>query len=158
MKRIMFVCHGNICRSPMAEFVFKKLVRDRGREDDFFVLSAATHTDEIRNGVGSHIYPPAREQLVSHSIPFDASKRAVLLKKEDYAKFDLFVCMDDENVYSMRRIFGNVSPEKCRKLMSFTGESRDVSDPWYTRDFDRAYSDILKGCKALLDYLTEEKK
>ena len=158
MIRIMFVCHGNICRSPMAEFVMKKLVRDRGLENRFYILSAATHTDEIWDGRGSPIYPPAREQLIKHSIPFDEGKRATLLTKEDYDSFDYFACMDDENVRCMNRIFGTFNSPKIKKLMSFTNRGGSVSDPWYTRDFGQAYDDIYSGCTALLDYLTEEKK
>lgn len=158
MIRVMFVCHGNICRSPMAEFVMKKLVKDRGLEDDFLILSAATHTDEIWDGTGSPVYPPAREQLTKHGIPFDSRKRATLLTKEDYGNFDYFVCMDDENIRSMNRIFGAENAVKCVKLMSFTGSVGNVSDPWYTRDFDKAYNDIFSGCTALIEKLTEEKK
>ena len=158
MYKIMFVCHGNICRSPMAEFVMKKLVCDKGLENEFLIRSSATHTDEIWNGKGSPIYPPAGEQLIKHSVPFDRSKRATLLRKEDYGFFDLFVCMDEENIRSMSRIFGTSENEKCVKLMSFTNQGGNVSDPWYTRDFDRAYNDILIGCKALLTHLTEEVK
>ena len=158
MHRIMFVCHGNICRSPMAEFVMKKLVKDRGLEKEFYIASAATHTDEIWNGTGSPIYPPAREQLIKNSVPFDENKRATLLKKDDWGKYDLFVCMDGENIRSMQRIFGSDNGKKCVKLLSFTNDSRDVSDPWYTRDFGTAYDDIYNGCNALIDYLTEEMK
>ena len=155
MTKIMFVCHGNICRSPMAEFVMKKLVAERGLEKSFFIKSAATHTDEIWNGRGNPIYPPAREQLVKHSVPFDEGKRATLLTKDDFDSFDLFVGMDDENIRYMNRIFGTYNSERCVKLMSYTGRGGNVSDPWYTRDFERAYSDILVGCQALLEHITE---
>lgn len=155
MTKIMFVCHGNICRSPMAEFVMKKLVAERGLEKSFFIKSAATHTDEIWNGRGNPIYPPAREQLVKHSVPFDEGKRATLLTKDDFDSFDLFVGMDDENIRYMNRIFGTYNSEKCVKLMNYTGRGGNVSDPWYTRDFERAYNDILVGCQALLEHITE---
>ena len=158
MIKIMFVCHGNICRSPMAEFVMKKLVRDKGLEKEFYIKSAATHTDEIWNGRGSPVYPPAKEQLVKHSVPFDESKQATLLNKADYDNYDLFIGMDGENIRYMNRIFGTYNSDKCVKLMSYTNRGGDVSDPWYTRDFNRAYNDILTGCKGLLEYLTEEKK
>ena len=155
MHKIMFVCHGNICRSPMAEFVMKKLVKDRGLENEFYIASSATHTDEIWNGVGSEIYPPAKEELFKNHIPFDKTKRATLLEKSDYEKYDLFVCMDEENIRSMNRIFGSDNDKKCVKLLAFTSSSRNVSDPWYTRDFGRAYNDIFAGCTALLKKLTE---
>lgn len=155
MTKIMFVCHGNICRSPMAEFVMKKLVADRGLSDSFYIKSAATHTDEIWNGRGNPIYPPARQQLISHHIPFDRGKTATLLTRDDRDGYDLFVCMDDENIRCANRILGTSDSGKCVKLMSFTGSSRNVSDPWYTRDFDMAYKDIYEGCKALLKYITE---
>lgn len=157
MYRIMFVCHGNICRSPMAEFIMKKLIKDRGLEKEFYIASAATHTDEIWNGTGSPIYPPAREQLIKNSVPFDENKRATLLKKDDWGKYDLFVCMDGENIRSMQRIFGSDNGKKCVKLLSFTNDGRDVSDPWYTRDFGRAFDDICFGCSALLEHFTKEK-
>ena len=157
MRKIMFVCHGNICRSPMAEFVMKKLVKDKELENEFYITSRATHTDEIWNGVGSEIYPPAKEELYKNHIPFDKTKRATLLKKADYEKYDLFVCMDEENIRAMSRIFGSHNAKKCVKLLNFTNSSRNVSDPWYTRDFGQAYDDIFAGCTALLEKLTEEK-
>ena len=146
MTRICFVCHGNICRSPMAEFIMKDIVDKAGRGKDFFIISAATHDDEIWNGKGSPIYPQARGQLQKNKIPFDDVKRAILLKKTDYEDYDLFICMDDENVRSMMRIFSGDPDGKIRKLLSFANENGDVSDPWYTRDFDRAFADICKGC------------
>jgi len=158
MKKIMFVCHGNICRSPMAEFVMKKLVAERGLEREFLIESSATHTDEIWLGRGNPIYPPAREQLIIHSVDFDENKRAVLLEKEDYKKYDLFVCMDGENIRSMKRIFGFDPDGKCVKLMDFTKRGGDVSDPWYTRDFALAFSDIYEGCNALLEELLNNNK
>ncbi|MBR5428059.1 MAG: low molecular weight phosphotyrosine protein phosphatase [Clostridia bacterium] len=149
MTKICFVCHGNICRSPMAEFVMKELVRQAGREDEFFIVSAATHTDNIWDGGSSPIYPNALTQLKKHNIPY-TKKYAALLTRADYYKYDLFPCMDDENMRHMTRIFGGDPDGKLHKLLEYAGETRDVSDPWYTRDFDRAYADILRGCKALL--------
>ena len=151
MHRIMFVCHGNICRSPMAEFVMKKLVRDKGLENEFYIASAATHTDEIWNGVGNTIYPPAKEELYKNNIPFDKSNRATLLRKDDYDKYDLFVCMDEENIRSMNRIFGSDNAKKCVKLLNFTSRDGNVSDPWYTRDFRQVFDDIYEGCTCLLN-------
>ena len=157
MIKICFVCHGNICRSPMAEFVMKKLVNDAGLESEFYITSRATHTDEIWNGVGSPIYPPAREELFRHKIPFDREKRAQLLTKEDASKYNLFIGTDDENIRYMNKILGRDAEGKIFLLMSFAGEDRDVSDPWYTRNFSRAYHDIYKGCAALLNTLKEDK-
>ncbi len=152
MKKIMFVCHGNICRSPMAEFIFKKLAADRGVEKSFFVLSTATSTEEIWGGKGNPIYPPAKSELMKHGIPCN-EKHAVLLQKSDYDKYDMFIGMDSANIRNMHRIFG-VDPEgKISKLMDYTSFGGDVSDPYYSRRFDRAFDDIYKGCLALLDYL-----
>ena len=155
MIRIMFVCHGNICRSPMAEFIFKKMVADAGLDRDFFVSSCATGTEEIWAGVGNPVYPPAREELAAHGISCEG-KRAVQLRADDYYKYDLFVCMDSNNLRNARRMLGGDPASKVVKLMSFAGEDRDVSDPWYTDRFDVAYRDIEAGCRALLCKLTRE--
>lgn len=150
--KIMFVCHGNICRSPMAEFVFRKLVREQGREAEFTVLSSATSTEEIWNGVGNPVYPPAKAVLMKHGISCEG-KRAVQLKKSDYKNYDMFIGMDSANIRNMNRIFGGDPDGKVYKLLTFAGRGDDVSDPWYSRDFDRAYRDILEGCTALLESL-----
>ena len=152
MIKIMFVCHGNICRSPMAEFVLKDMVRHRGLENDFVIASSATSTEEIWNGVGNPVYPPARAVLEAHGIE-PRGKRAVQLKASDYDKYDLFIGMDSANIRNMTRILGGDKDNKIHKLMEYTGSSADVSDPWYTRDFDRCYKDIYAGCEALLKYL-----
>ena len=152
MTRIMFVCHGNICRSPMAEFIFKKMAFDAGRQDDFYVSSCATSTEEIWNGVGSPVYPPARSELLKHGITCDG-KTAVLLKKSDYEKYDLFVCMDERNLLGMRRILGSDPDGKIRKLMSYAERGGDVADPWYSGRFDVAYADIYDGCVGLFEEL-----
>ncbi len=146
MYRIMFVCHGNICRSPMAEFVLKDMVIKLGREDDFVISSSATSTEEISNPV----YPPARAELARHGISCDG-KRAVQLSQDDYGKYDLFLCMDSYNVKNATRILGG--DDKVKKLLSYTGSDRDVADPWYSGDFKKAYSDIYNGCKALLEQI-----
>lgn len=150
MYRIMFVCHGNICRSPMAEFVFKDMAKKAGRESDFFVSSSAVSAEEILNGVGSPVYSPVRTLLSGLGISCEG-KRAVQLKDSDADKYDLFLCMDESNLRRARLILGEKGAEKCKKLLSFAGEEADVSDPWYTRDFQRAYEDIFRGCKALLE-------
>ena len=155
MTKIMFVCHGNICRSPMAEFVFKRIIKEKGREEDFFVASSATSTEEIWRGVGNPVYPPARAVLARHGISCNG-KRAVQLTKSDYDKYDMFVGMDTANIRNMNRILGGDPDGKIYKLMQFTGSGADVSDPWYSRDFDRAYADILAGCTALYEFICEK--
>lgn len=152
MIRIMFVCHGNICRSPMAEFIFKKMLRERGLEDRFVVASSATSTEEIWGGVGNPVYPPACEELARHGIACDG-KRAVQLRREDYDKYDLFIGMDSANVRNMHRMLGGDPEGKIRKLMDYTGRGGDVADPWYSERFDIAYRDISAGCAALLEEL-----
>lgn len=154
MKKILFVCHGNICRSPMAEFILKDMVKRKGLENEFFISSSATSTEEIWNGVGNPVYPPARAVLEAHSISPDG-KRAVQLTASDYDKYDLLIGMDSANIRNMKRILRGDSDNKIRKLMEYTGSGADVSDPWYTRDFERCYNDIYKGCEALLKTLTE---
>lgn len=153
MIRIMFVCHGNICRSPMAEFIMKKLVRDSGLQDEFFIASSATSTEEIWNGRGNPVYPPAKAELEKHGISCEG-KFAVQLKKSDYESYDYFVGMDSANIRNMRRILGNDKDEKIYKLLSFAGRSDDVADPWYSGDFVTTYRDIYEGCNALLKHLT----
>ncbi len=152
MKRIMFVCHGNICRSPMAEFIMKKLVYDSGLQGDFFISSSAVSTEEIWNGRGNPVYPPARAELKKHGIPC-GERSAVQLKSGDYENYDLFIGMDSANIRNMRKILCNDRDGKIYKLMTFAGRSDDVADPWYSGDFEKTYNDIYQGCKALLEYL-----
>ena len=156
MTRIMFVCHGNICRSPMAEFIFKKMIKERGLEDEFFVCSSATSTEEIWNGRGNPVYPPAREELAFHGISCDG-KRAVQLTRADYDKYDVFVGMDSANIRNMHYILGGDAEKKISKLMDYTSRPGDVADPWYSDRFDIAYRDIYDGCEALLDFILERK-
>lgn len=146
MTRIMFVCHGNICRSPMAEFIFKDMLEKCGREKEFSVASSATSTEEIWNGIGNPVYPPAKAELAEHGISC-GGKRAVQLKRSDYERYDMFICMDERNIINTMRIFGDDPDNKVRKLL----KNKDVSDPWYTDRFDIAYNDIHKGCKKLLE-------
>ncbi len=153
MIKILFVCHGNICRSPMAEFVFKDLIKKEGLTDKFFVSSSATSTEEIRGSVGNPVYPPAKRELAKHGISCDG-KRAVQLKKAEYDNYDLFIGMDSANIRNMNYIFGQDSQNKIKKLLSYCGEPSDVADPWYTGDFEKTYSDVLRGCKALLKALS----
>ena len=144
----MFICHGNICRSPMAEFIFKDMIRKIGREKEFAVASSATSDEEIWNGIGNPVYPPAKAELAKHGISCEG-KRAVQLKKSDYDNYDMFLCMDSRNIYNAIRIFGSDLDNKVSRLLS----SKDVSDPWYTDKFDVAYNDILEGCRQLLESL-----
>ena len=152
MIKIMFVCHGNICRSPMAEFIFKDLIKKQGLENEFIVCSSATSTEEIYRDIGNPVYPPAKAELLKHGISSDG-KRAVQLCYEDYNKYDLFIGMDSANIRNMHRILQGDREGKIRKLLQYTGEDRDVSDPWYSDRFDIAYNDILSGCIALLEEL-----
>ena len=147
MVRILFVCHGNICRSPMAEFVMKDLVRKAGLEDQFYIESAATSTEEIWNGIGNPVYPPARKKLAEHGLSCEG-KRA----RQDYEDFDLIIGMDQANLRNIRRICGR--DDKTRLLIEYAGKHRDVADPWYTGDFDATWNDVSEGCKGLLSFLT----
>ena len=149
----MFVCHGNICRSPMAEFIFKRLIKERGIESDFTVASSATSTEEIYGGVGNPVYPPARRELLSHGID-PGDKRAVRLTADDSDSYDMLIAMDSRNVRNMQRILDEGAFEKISMLTDYSTPGRDISDPWYTGDFATTYRDILRGCIGLLDHLT----
>ena len=146
MKRILFVCHGNICRSPMAEFMIKDLVRKAGREKEFYIESAATSTEEI----GNEVYPPAKRKLAEHGIGCKG-KTARQMNRRDYDRFDLLIGMDSWNFRNMNRICGGDPEEKIHLLMDFTDEPRDVADPWYTGDFEATWRDLLEGCQCLLE-------
>ena len=150
MIKIMFVCHGNICRSPMAEFIMKDMLKKAYIPS--VVQSSATSNEEIWNGVGNPVYPPAKAELLRHGIKCDG-KRAVQLKREDYEKYDLFVGMDSANIRNMHRILDGDKDGKIRKLMDYTSRGGDVADPWYSDRFDVAYRDIYDGCKALLEII-----
>ena len=157
MIKILFVCWGNICRSPMAEFILKDMVKKEGMEDKFHIESRATHTDEIWNGKGNPVYPPAREKLAQHGISCKG-KTAQLLTKSDYAHFDYIIGMDDLNKRWMPRILGGDPDGKISLLMDYTDHPRGVADPWYTGDFETTYRDVVEGCNAFLDYLKDEGK
>ena len=148
MKKILFVCHGNICRSPMAEFVFKNMLEKEGRDGEFYVASAATSSEEIWNGIGNPVYPPAREELRKHGISCEG-KRAVQLIPADYDEYDLIIGMDSTNVRNMHRLFGGDPKGKIRKLLDYA-QGGDISDPWYSGDFEATYRDFCKGCQGLL--------
>ena len=155
MISVLFVCHGNICRSPMAEFIFKDIVSKRGLGDQFYIASAATSTEEIWNGIGNPVYPPAKRELAKHGITCEG-KRAVQLKKSDYNKYDYLIGMDDWNIRNMRRMLGGDPDGKIHKMMEFAGSSQDVADPWYTGDFETTYQDILEGCQGLLSEIKKK--
>jgi len=148
MIKILFVCHGNICRSPMAEMIFRKLCEERGFP--CVIDSAATSTEEI----GNPVYPPAKAKLRAEGVPC-LDHRARRLTREEYHEWDRIIVMDDWNLRNISRFICRDPEGKIRKLLDYTGEGRDVADPWYSGDFDTAYSDILRGCEALLRDLTE---
>lgn len=149
MKKILFVCHGNICRSVMAEMVMRHLVTEAGREDEFMIDSCATSREEI----GNDIYPPAKRCLTVHQVPF-SRHAARQITKEDYDKFDLILCMEEYNIRNLRHTLGAAlldadalkAEPKIRRLLD-----RDVADPWYTGDFEATYRDVVEGCQQLLD-------
>lgn len=148
MVNILFICHGNICRSPMAEFVMKDLVKKAGLKSQFHIESAATSTEEI----GNPVYPPARRKLAEHGIGSDGHA-ARQLRSEDYGRFDLLIGMDKANLRNIHRICGGDFDGKIHLLMEFTDRPGDVADPWYTDDFEATWRDVLAGCQGLLDAL-----
>ncbi len=147
MLKILFVCHGNICRSPMAEFVMKKLVAERGLENEFEIASAATSTEEI----GNDIYPPAKKCLTEHNIPF-SPRSARQMTRADYAHYDLIFCMDIMNIRNLRYILGEGQWPKVNLLLD-----RDVADPWYTGNFEATYKDVVEGCKKIFEKFYPQK-
>ena len=151
MKKILFVCHGNICRSPMAEFIFRDMVEKAGLGHDFYIESAATSSEEIFMGRGNPVYPPAREQLLLHGID-PKNKCARRLTKDDYNKFDLIIGMDSNNMRNISLMTGTDPENKIKKLLDYCGGG-DVSDPWYTGRFKECYDCIEKGCVALFNSL-----
>ncbi len=148
MTRILFVCHGNICRSPMAEFVMKDMVKNAGLEEKFQIESAATSTEEI----GNPVYPPVQKILKAHGID-PTGKTARQLQNEDYERYNLLIGMDRANLRNMHRICGGDHAGKIHLLMDFTDRPGDVADPWYTRDFETTWQDVTEGCRKLLDSL-----
>lgn len=149
--KVLMVCHGSICRSPMAEFVLKDMVRRRGLESQFYIGSAATSTEEIGNG----IHYGTRQKLAEQGIPC-TGHRAVQMTRADYDKYDYLIGMDDANVRNMMRIAGGDPQGKISKLLDFAGISRSIADPWYTGNFDETYRDVVAGCEGLLAHLTGE--
>ena len=157
MLKMMFVCHGNICRSPMAEFIMKKMVEENDLQSLITVASSATSTEEIIGNVGNPVYPPAKAELKKHGISCD-EKRAVRLQKSDYDKYDLFIGMDAANIRNMHRILGDDPQGKIKKLLDYTENGGDVADPWYTGNFDVTYDDVREGCAALLQHILNSEK
>ena len=145
--RILFICHGNICRSPMAEFILKALVKAEGLENQYYIESAAVSAEEL----GNPIYPPAKRCLNQHGVWFDSLKRARQVTRADYERFDRIICMDASNLRLIRRIIPSDPAGKIHLLMSYTGFPRDVADPWYTGEFEETFQDLLEGCEAMLD-------
>lgn len=156
VKKILFVCLGNICRSPMAEFIFKHMVKEDGKEEQYLISSAATHDDETYGG-GSPVYPPARKKLAQHGISCNG-KRAVRMTKSDYGKYDLIIAMEPSNVRDILRITGGDPEGKVRLLLSYAGREGGIADPWYSGNFDKAYEDIYEGCKGLYNELKKQSK
>lgn len=148
MIKILFICHGNICRSPMAEFVMKDLVHRRGMDDVVHIQSAATSSEEI----GNPVYAPARRKLEENGLDCKG-KHAVQMTKQDYDRYDYLICMEDYNIRNMLRITGGDPDHKIHKLMEYTSEPVDIADPWYSGDFDTTYQQIEQGCTAFLDKL-----
>ena len=154
MIRVLFVCHGNICRSPMAEFILKDIVRNIGQENNFYIASAATSSEEIWNGIGNPVYPPAREELARHGLSSEG-KGAVQMEKADYEKYDYILGMDSRNMRNMMRIFRHDPQNKIHLLLDYSENSRDIADPWYCGNFHQTYNDIREGCLAFISYLEQ---
>lgn len=152
--KILFICHGNICRSPMAEFMMKELVEESGLTDKIYVASAATSTETIYNGCGEPVYPPAQKILAKHGIDCK-NKRSQQVKKSDYQNYDFLVTMDSYNVRNTLRIIGEDPENKVFRLLDLTPKPRDIADPWYTGDFQQTWDDIEEGLPFLLEKAQE---
>ena len=155
MIRVLFVCLGNICRSPMAEFIMKSIVSERSLSDRFYIASAATSTEEIWNGVGNPVYPPAKQELAKHGISCEG-KRAVQITKADYGKYDYILGMEERNIRNILRIVGKDPEHKVKLLLDYSDHPRDIADPWYSGNFESTYRDVVEGCEGFLLYLERE--
>ena len=151
MIKIMFVCHGNICRSTMSEFIMKDMIANRGLEDKIQVASSATSREEI----GNDMYPPAKRKLDKEHIPY-TRHHARQITKSDYAEYDLILCMEQYNIRNLKRIIPADPDNKIHLLLDYSDSPRDIADPWYSGDFDKTYDDIIEGCEGLLEYLCRE--
>ena len=148
MIKVLFICHGNICRSPMAEFVLKKLVHDRRLDSNFHIESAATSYEEI----GNPVYPPARRELAKHGINCDGNSARKLIKA-DFAEYDYLIAMEQYNLRNIRREFGPELTECVSLLLDYTDAPGDIDDPWYTGNFGLTYDEVVKGCEGFLQQL-----
>ena len=155
--KILVVCHENICRSPMTKYSFRKLGSNAGESDLVVIATAATCTEEIWNGRGNPVYPAAKQKLYEHGMNCD-EKRARQITVKDYAYYDLLIGMDEMNIRNMQEMFHNDPDRKIHLLLEYTGIHREISDPWYSGDFNTAYREIEEGCVALFEYLTNELK
>ena len=153
MFKILFICHGNICRSAMSEFIMRDMIKKRGLADEIQVSSAATSREEI----GNDMYPPAKRKLDKEHIPY-TRHHARQITRQDYDEYDLLVCMEQYNIRNLKRIIPDDPDNKIHLLLEYSDNTRDISDPWYTGDFDRAYDDITEGCEGLLEYLQKENR
>lgn len=153
MIKILFICHGNICRSPMAEFVFKDMIEKRGLSHLFYIASSATSTEEI----GNPVHHGTIKKLKEYNISVEG-KKAVQLKKADYKKYDYLIGMEQVNILNMQKILGEKDARKIRRLLDFSDRPRDIADPWYTGNFDETYEDVYEGCVALLESILEDNK
>lgn len=148
MIRVLFVCHGNICRSPMAEYVFKDLVKRRGKEDKFYIASAAVSSEEL----GNPMHWGTRSILHQKGVPF-GNHRATKFTADDYDNYDYIIIMDSQNERWIRRILNDDNPKKVHSFLSFAGIDRDIADPWYTGNFEETFNDVVKAANALFDYI-----
>jgi len=149
MTNIVFICHGNICRSPMAEIIMKHLVKEAGLEDKYHIESRATSYEEY----GNPIYPPARREIQAHGLKVDETKQATVFDKKEYGEYDYLILMDGNNVRNLMRIIGGDPDNKVYKLLEFTGSDGDIEDPWYSRNFHKVWEQIYEGCEALLKHI-----
>lgn len=150
MIKILFICHGNICRSPMAQFVMQDIINREGMQGEFLIQSAATSTEEL----GNPVHPGTRNKLAEFGISTEG-KRAVQIRRADYDKYDYLIGMDTWNIKNMKRILGEDREKKIYKLLDFTNRGGDIADPWYTGNFDETYRDVKEGCEALFKHLQE---